>query len=325
MTSANKHRTVMLHETVKAMPLQPGSVYLDVTLGGGGHSKELILAIAHKSLVDCTLICLDLDLTAWQLLKIALLKDGLKISRIKDCPKDFIETITVSREDWQMQVAFANVNFAHAAVIVNSWYSATHSQPLMGVIADLGLSQNQIESSGGFSYKTGAELDMRYDKALQVKASDLLKVLSKKQLVKLFTEYGDINYSLKLAETIVDARSNRQISTTTEFNEIVKPVISRSSKYPLDKEFARIYQALRIAVNLEYSNLEQLLTTTYDLLHQGGVLAIISFHSGEQKRIVKFIKDNSLQELVDSQPPSAQEISLNPRAKSAILNTIVRQ
>lgn len=315
----------MLNETVKAIPLQSGSLYLDVTLGGGGHSKELILAIANKGLTNCTLICSDLDLTAWQLLKISLLKGGLKLSRMVDKPKGFVEIITITREKWQMQVAFANVNFADAATIVNSWYSAIHRQPLMGVIADLGLSQNQIESSGGFSYKTEADLDMRYDKSLQVKASDLLKVLSKKQLVKLFTEYGDINYSLKLAEAIVDARGIRQISTTTEFNEIIMPVITRSSKYSLDKEFARIYQALRIAVNLEYANLEQLLTSVYDLLHKGGVLTIISFHSGEQKRISKFIKDNSLQELSDRKPPSIQEIHLNPRAKSAILNTIVRQ
>lgn len=311
----NQHKTVLLSETINGLPLQADSLYVDATLGGGGHSLQLVKKLQQTGLTNTQLLTLDLDPSAWQYFKIGLLKAGFKLNDQAG--------LTISKGSWQLTAGFAQANFAKLKQVVVNWQQSRPNLPCLGIIADLGLSQNQLLSSTGFSYKQEQQLDMRYDRNLQVTAADLLNGLGKKELVKLFANYADLDYALKLAEQVIDTRESKPLQTTSELNNLAAAVIEQHSRSQNpNKELPRIYQALRIAVNLEYLNLTTLLQDGYQLLAQAGKLAVISFHSGEQKLISAFSKEQLLQRRHQLIKPSRQEIQTNPRSASALLNLI---
>ncbi|MFW5702690.1 MAG: 16S rRNA (cytosine(1402)-N(4))-methyltransferase RsmH [Candidatus Dojkabacteria bacterium] len=184
------------------------------------------------------------------------------------------------------------------------------------ILADLGLSQNQLaDTAKGFSYSSRIEqpLDMRLDDSLAITAAELLKVLPHKQLVKMFSQYGHVRNSALLAREIIAKRKTQPLTTNLELNELVRNSLGNT-------ELARVYQALRVAVNLELENLRLFIDGALTKLTKRGMLLIITFHKGEEDVI-------SLHPKIESRvvKPSGKEIQENPRSRSAKLFVITRK
>jgi 16S rRNA (cytosine1402-N4)-methyltransferase len=265
-------------------------VIVDTTLGSGGHTAAIMSTkIVANNKNRHSFELLDLDERA-----IDLLKDRVELTGLK--------------------VRFHKQNFR----IQPSGFNYEPKKNYL-VLADLGLSQNQLDTGLGFSFKTEAPLDMRLDQQLAVTAADLLKLLPVRQLTKIFGEYGQLSQAEDLAKLIVHRRNTGfYITTTTQLNEVLK-----SLKLGTPKHMAKAYQALRIAVNSELDNLSQLLEWSQVFLANGkGMLAVITFHSIEQSIVVRYCKSKNLK--LEIIKPSAAEVNSNPRSRSAILNLVTK-
>ncbi len=292
----NTHIPVMVGEVLKSflrLKSQNGDtemVMVDTTLGSGGHAAAIINSMLVANNKDKhSFELLDLDERAVELLKSRVDTTGL------------------------------NVNFYQQNFRVQPIGLKYQPEKSYFILADLGLSQNQLDTGLGFSFKTDAPLDMRLDQQLAVTAADLLRVLPVRQLTKIFGEYGQLSQAEELAKLIVHRRNTGfQIDTTKQFNEVLK-----SLKLGIPKHMAKAYQALRIAVNSEIDNLSQLLAWSQEYLMDGkGMLVVITFHSIEQSIVVRFCKSKSLK--LEIIKPSAAEITSNPRSRSAILNLVTK-
>jgi 16S rRNA (cytosine1402-N4)-methyltransferase len=310
----------MTSEVINNISLLGKSIFVDATLGGGGHSLALIEEAIDSRVSNLDLVTIDLDNRAWQYFKIALVKAGYDYD---DSQSPDRLSMRISETD--INCYFFNDNFANIEKHLLSLYSkAQIASELVGLVADLGLSQNQLNDKAlGLSYKQDSKLDMRYRNDLQVTAADLLSALGKSELVKMFSEYADIRYSRELSQEIIDYRKQQPIAMTSDLNDIVEKLTRSGSikKRQRKKELARIYQALRIAVNLEYSSLEDFLNGASKYLNKNAALIVISFHSGEQRLVVRHTKQNSKLQL-ETIYPTGQEIAANMRSDSAILNLI---
>jgi 16S rRNA (cytosine1402-N4)-methyltransferase len=290
------HIPVLLKESIESLNIQPDGFYIDCTLGDGGHSIEILKRLSKEGL----LLSLDHDQHA--------------IDFVKEYYKEELK----KNDNWIIKKG----NFKNIKELTKE----ISTKPL-GILMDIGLSSRQLEESHqrGFSYNEEDEpLDMRMDENLGVTALDLLKVLPEKKLADLFWRYGEERYSKPIAREIKENISD--IKTVGDLTRLVYKVVPvNSNKNPS----RRVFQALRIVVNDELTNLEIGLDNSFEILQKGGRISVISFHSLED-RIVKnfFLEKQGSGEgemLFKSQiAPTDDEKKHNPRSASAKLRTLIK-
>ena len=285
-----KHIPVLLNETVNMLNVMPGRVYVDGTIGSGGFSKEIL----RRSVPDGFLIGIDRDEDAVKNVQIELEKEFDK-KRFKLFYSNFSKIDNIIRE-----LGFKNVD---------------------GIVLDLGISSIQLEGNRGFSFKEEGGLDMRMDKGEQLTAYEVVNNYPEKILADIIWKYGDERYSRKIAKKIVESRKNKQIETPLELSAIIKKAVFKGSgKLKIDPA-TKTFMALRIFVNKEYDSLIEFLGTLKNILNAGGIVAIISFHSGEDRIVKNFFKNNLSFKSLSKKPisPLNEEIKFNPRSRSAKL------
>lgn len=301
------HTTVLLNETINILNIKPNGIYIDCTLGGGGHSSEIA-----KILDKGTLVCVD--------------KDANAINNFKNF---------VSQSN--KNIFLVNDSFENILTICKKF----NIQKVDGILFDLGVSSPQLDDpSRGFSYKNNSELDMRMDLKQEITAKKIVNEYSVDELTRIFRIYGDCKYALSVAKKIDSIRKNKEIATTLELVEIIKQSIPKKELFKPKHPARQYFQALRIEVNNEIDILGNAISDGIKLLNLNGVLAVISFHSLED-RIVKNIfkkftttnipsylpiKESDIRYKVVCKPitPNDCEIQKNARARSSKLRAIER-
>ena len=295
-----KHYTVMKNEAVEALEPKDGLIYIDGTLGGGGHSE----LIAQKILPTGRLISFDIDDAA--------------ISFAENRLKQYPNVTIVKRGYQEFDEVLKELNIEKITG---------------GILLDLGASYYQLTSkTRGFSFLSDTKLDMRFDTKQDFSAYDLINTYSEEELANVFYYYGEERYSRRLAKNIINARALKKIETTYELCEIIKK--SLPYKNSRTNPATRIFQAIRIEVNGELRNVENTLKKVVPFLCKGAKIVVITFHSLEDRIVKKIFKElsteKSLQqggceekilELVNKKPiyPSDEEIKENPPSRSAKL------
>ncbi len=287
-----RHHPVMADEATNYLNLRPGNIVLDATLGGGGHARRIL----EKIMPGGRLIGIDADPAA------------LKIAQYE--LKGFESSLILANENFRV---LAKVMAGHGISKIDS------------AIFDVGVSSFQFDDAHrGFSMRADAPLDMRMDPRLKLNASDIVNRAKEAELADIIWRFGDERYSRKIARFIAQARSQKKIETTGELADIVRRAVgSRYRKLKIDPA-TRTFQAIRIAVNDELAALEEGLAQAIDLLSTGGRIAVIAFHSLED-RIVKNVFRNYSKagsfKILTKKPlrPSVSEVADNPRARSARL------
>lgn len=289
------HQPVLLKEALDALNIKSGGKYIDATVGGGGHSFE-ILKLGGKILgIDCDEEAIEYTSGRWK----------------------------IESRKWNIgeeNLILVHGNFKDLGEIARS----NGFDKVSGILFDLGVSSHQLESqSRGFSFQREAALDMRMDKNLGVKALDLINGLTKEELDELFSKLAQEKFSWPISNSIIRTRKIKPIETTRELANLVTRVYGRLGvKKTKIHPATRVFQALRIAVNDELNNLKEALPKATELLDKKGRLVMISFHSLEEKIIKDFIEEevkSGRAGLLGKQPivPTLEEIEINPRARSA--------
>lgn len=296
------HKPVLLKESVDALVSSPDGIYADATFGGGGHSREILSRLSEKG----RLIAFDRD------------EDALK----------------GAFDDPRFKLIHNNFRFIHN-------YSLLETESgFDGVLADLGVSSHQFDTAErGFSFRYDAPLDMRMNTQAQLTAQDVVNEYPVEELAKIFRIYGEVENAYKLASLIVSKRALSPISTTGDLDKAIESV---TPKFAQHKYLAKVYQALRIEVNQEMRSLEKFLEGATKALKSGGRLAVITYHSLEDRMVKNFIKSGNVDgevekdvfgrsvqplEAVNRKPilPLEEEISENTRARSAKLRIAVKR
>lgn len=325
MNNKTKHIPVLLNEVIELLAPQTGGIYVDATLGGGGHFERMIETAGDNA--KTTFIGFDHDKKAIQRVQDQLkLKFGREFTKIRE---NIYELVTDKD-----RILLINSNFEN----ISKELDLIGIDKVDGIVADLGTSQDQLEDTErGFSFIESGPLDMRMDNRLGVKASDLLKVLSKQELFKLFNNLADLGQEgRQIVDAIVSTREEKEIETTDDLRKIInravplKSVGSRTEGIGNKRNLeARVFQALRIAVNHELFSLQQFLPQAYETLSSSGKLIIISFHSGEDRIVKHYFKDLINQKKADYLEklliPSPSEIRLNTRSSSAKLRAVIKK
>ncbi|MCH8903007.1 MAG: 16S rRNA (cytosine(1402)-N(4))-methyltransferase RsmH [Bacteroidetes bacterium] len=288
----------MLREVIEGLNLQPHGIYVDATYGRGGHAKAIL-----DSLEDGKLIAFDQD---------------------KDASENLIDSD---------QMIFIQHNF-HFMKRFLKYHDAI---PVDGILADLGVSSHQIDvPERGFSTRFEADLDMRMDKLNQLTAKNVVNEYSENDLVKIFSEYGEVRNSRTIARAIIENRVKKPIKTINDLKAVLETFIKKERE---NKTWAQIFQALRIEVNKELDSLKSFLQQSSEVLRPGGRLVVIAYHSLEDRIVKNFFKkglfdpdetgsrdmseDSRKSNLnpLTKKPisPTEEEIKNNPRARSAKL------
>ena len=311
MTTEAKHVSVLLNECIENLNIKPGGVYLDGTLGLGGHSYQIA-----SRLTTGRLICIDRDETAIE-------RAGKRLAPFGD------------------KVTLVHGNFSDAAQIIDS----LGIPGVDGMLFDLGVSSPQLdEIERGFSYMGDAPLDMRMDAGDSLTAYEVVNTWPEERLNRILWDYGEERYARRISRAILEHRARKPIATTLELVEIIKGAMPAAALREKQHPAKRSFQAIRIAVNDELGAISQMMETAPDKLNKGGRLCVISFHSLED-RIVKSgiaARENGctcpreapictcgfVQTLksVSRKPilPSAEELEQNPRSRSAKLRVAER-
>ena len=290
------HRPVLLKEVIENLKIKKNGKYIDGTIGGAGHS-EAILKLGGN------ILGIDYDPEA-----LNYAREHLSAA----CP--FPDESRELDASWRL----VRGNFKNLGKIAKD----NNFQAVDGILLDLGVSSHQLETpERGFSFNSDAPLDMRMDPDLKVTAQDLINILNKGELEKLFQKFAEEKRFRQLAEAIVDARSISPIKTGRQLAEIILKVKHKTGKI---NPATQIFQALRIAVNDEINNLKEVLPEALKILKPGGRLAVISFHSGEDRIVKQFFRDQEEKGLIKKifkKPlsPSFEEVKANPRSRSAKL------
>ena len=301
------HIPVLLDEAIKGLNIKQDGIYLDLTLGRGGHSKEIA-----KRLNKGKLIAIDQDEKA--------------IKESQNNLRDYLDKIIIVRN-----------NFKNIKSILND----LQIENVDGILIDLGVSSPQFDNpERGFTYRFDGPLDMRMDQSQNLTAYDVVNKYSLQDLAKILKEYGDERYAYSIANGIVKYRKQKTIDTTLELVEVIKNSLPKKVLSNKGHPAKQSFQAIRIEVNDELNALKQVLDDCLSLLKKNGRLVVISFHSGEDK-IVK-TKFNQVSKIIgnrlnipDNHKPlefklitrhpiiaDEKEINLNPRSKSAKLRII---
>ncbi|NEV93760.1 16S rRNA (cytosine(1402)-N(4))-methyltransferase RsmH [Psychroflexus sp. YR1-1] len=245
------HIPVLLKESIDGMSIKPNGVYVDVTFGGGGHSREILSRLGEHG----KLYAFDQD-------------------------QDALEN---SIDDPRFTLIQANFRF------IKRFLKLEGVKQVDAILGDFGVSSHQFdEGERGFSIRFDAELDMRMDQQTGIGASELINAYSEEQLSQLLWQYGEIKMSRKLAKAIVEARAVKPIQSTSELNALLTPFFPSTK---VNKFLAQVYQAIRIEVNQEMEVLKEFLLQTPDLIKKGGRLSLISYHSLEDRLVKRFIRD----------------------------------
>ena len=300
-----KHYTVMKNEAVDALNCKDGLIYVDCTLGGGGHSELILKRIQPNG----KLIAFDIDQDA--------------IDAASERLKDY-KNLTIVKS------SYTNIKQVLKDLGIEKITG--------GILFDLGASYHQLtKQERGFSFSKEAPLDMRFNMDSDFSAYDIVNGYSEEELVKIFSEYGEERFSKRIAKAIVEKRKIKPLQTTTELAELIVNSTPRvkTSIHPA----TRVFQAIRIEVNHELQNVKNTLNDVLDLLDNGAIISVISFHSLEDrivKRLFKFEaqKCRCNEMICKCQPPrielvnrkpiiaSDEEIKINPPSRSAKLRVV---
>ena len=291
------HRPVMLEEVLRFLDLRPGKKVLDATLGGGGHSKEILTRISPGGmLVGCD-------------------SDPAAVDRAHQSLKDFTGSFTL-----------VNRNFRHLGEVLD------HEAPgkIDAALFDIGVSSYQMDEPGrGFSIKNPGPLDMRMDPAQKVSALDLVNRLREEELSEIIKNFGEERFHKRIARAIVERRREKKLETTGDLaSAVYRAVGGRYQKGRLDPA-TRTFQAIRIAVNDELEALREGLEQVVPRLNVGGRIAVISFHSLEDRIVKNKFKEYSAEGLIKvltKKPlrPTDAEAADNPRSRSGRLRVAER-
>lgn len=255
MVSGSFHIPVLENEVIKYLVTNKSGIYVDCTLGGGGHSLAILKNISNQGKI----IGVDLDLEALDFAQ----------ERLKE---------------YSEQVVLIHSNFVNIEKVLND----EGVFEIDGVLMDLGVSSHQIDSAErGFSYSASGPLDMRMNKEQAFTAESIINNRDMEELVRIFKSYGEERYARPIAKAIVRGRNVERIMNTEQLINIIATAIPGQLKI---KSFARIFQALRIEVNQELTNLENALTKVLPFLKKGGRIVVISYHSLEDKIVKNFFK-----------------------------------
>ena len=308
---SNEHIPVLLKEAIDGLNIDPSGIYVDMTLGRGGHSSEILKRLNDKGL----LICFDQDQEAIDYSSRFLEKFGKRFLVIKD--------------------NFRNLRFHLNKLNISK---------VNGVLFDLGVSSPQFdEDYRGFSYNKDSELDMRMNQESKLTAKDIVNNYSESELVRVFKEYGEERYSYSIAKNIVKYRSEKPINSTFELVDIIKKSKPKKELSTIGHPAKQVFQALRIEVNDELEALKEALTQALDSISIGGRVVVITFQSLEDKIVKRmfrersFIEGDRINDYIDPSLiktpdykeinrkviiPSEEEMRANKRSKSAKLRII---
>ncbi len=290
------HIPVLLEESINGLNIRPDGVYVDVTFGGGGHSRAILKQLGK----DGHLYGFDQD---------------------EDAEKNIVD---------DGRFTFVRSNFRYITNFMH-YYGV---EKVDGILADLGVSSHLFDDSErGFSFRFDTALDMRMNKKAELSAADVVNDYTEEQLADIFYLYGELKNSRRLAAAIIKARNRQQINTIGEFLEVIKPLTGKERE---KKDLAKIFQAIRIEVNHEMDALKEMLESTIRLLTPNGRLSVITYHSLEDRIVKNVMKsgtaDGKIQQdffgnilspfrTINNKViiPSDEEIEQNPRARSAKL------
>jgi 16S rRNA (cytosine1402-N4)-methyltransferase len=293
-----KHISVLLNETIDGLNIKPGDTIIDGTLGGGGHTLEIIRRFGDK----VKIICLDLDSDA--------------IARSKKLIDETVSNVT-----------YKNVGFQDIDKVVNELGINSVDK----ILLDLGLSSFQLEEGDrGFTFSKDEPLLMtmkRNPTAEDLTAHDIVNTWEEETLADIIYGFGEERFSRKIAKAIVLARLEKEIKTTFELSKIIEGAVGKFYKGKKINPSTRTFQAIRIATNSELTNLEQVIQKGFERLSEGGRMAIISFHSLEDRIVKKAfidLKEKGQARVLTKKPiiPSESELKLNPRSRSSKLRII---
>jgi len=323
------HIPAMLQETIKGLHIKPEGVYVDVTFGGGGHSRAILEKMREmetgnpSSRADVQkgrLYSFDQDVDALQHAKHLTFENG---------------NLVFDDERW----AFVHSNFRY----LRNWMDYYGVEAIDGLLADLGVSFHHFDCpERGFSFRFSAPLDMRMNQTAKRTAADILNSYSEEELAKLFWLYGELKNGRGIAKNICRARAQKPIERTEELVVAVlgnPPIMAETSELNIPtnakKDMARLFQALRIEVNDEMGALREMLVAARDLLKPGGRIAILTYHSLEDRLVKNFLRSGNLEGTIEKdfygnnlspfdviekgREASEEEVERNPRARSAKL------
>ncbi len=307
-----KHTSVLLQETVDGLNVKPDGIYVDGTLGGGGHSYEICRRLGEKG----SIVGIDQDAAA--------------IEAASNRLKDFGEKVTIVRSNYcDMKSRLQELGICKVD----------------GIVLDLGVSSYQLDTAErGFSYREDAPLDMRMDTRQTMTARDIVNDYSQKELCRVIRDYGEDKFAANIAKHIVMARSKAPIETTGQLTEVIRAAIPMKYQKKSGHPAKRTFQAIRIELNRELEVLRDSLDDMIDLLNPGGRLCIITFHSLEDRIVKSAFRKNenpctcppdfpvcvcgkvSKGSIVTRKPilPSEEELEYNSRSKSAKLRVFER-
>lgn len=307
-----QHKSVLLEETVSSLNIKPDGIYVDGTLGGGGHSLEICKQLSEQG----RLIGID--------------QDDAAIAAATERLKEHKDKVTIVRSNYcNMKQCLKDIGV----------------QKVDGIILDLGVSSYQLDTvERGFTYREDAPLDMRMDRRQTYTAKDIVNEYSEMELYRIIRDYGEDRFAKNIAKHIVRVRAEKPIETTNELTEIIKNAIPAKIRKTGGHPAKRTFQAIRIELNKELEVLENTLDEMIDLLNEDGHLSIITFHSLEDRIVKSNFRKNenpcicppefpvcvcgkkSKGKVVTRKPilPSEKELEENSRSKSAKLRVFVR-
>ena len=290
------HIPAMLQECIDGLQISPSGTYVDVTFGGGGHSRAIVKQLGEEG----RLFSFDQDLDAYA-------------NRIED-----------------PRFTFVHSNFRY----LTNFMRFHKVDKVDGILGDLGVSFHHFdEAERGFSFRADAPLDMRMNRSARVDAAQVVNTYTEEQLLRIMADYGDMRRPMPIVRAILKARDNKPVMTTGQLLDVIRPLINPKQE---KKELAQIFQALRIEVNGEMDALKRFLESTLEVLRPGGRLVVLTYHSLEDRMVKNFIKTGNTEGIVDKDffgkvntpwrqitkgavAPSQEEIDRNPRSRSAKL------
>lgn len=305
------HQPVLLNEVIAGLNLKPNGIYVDCTLGGGGHTQAVL-----DSQPDVTVIGIDQDPNALAAAQARLAPYGSRVKYVRDNFRN-------------LDLVLASVDHLHVD----------------GILMDIGVSSPQLDQKDrGFSYQHDARLDMRMDPMAQISAHDLVNSLTKQELTRIIRDYGEERWANRIAEFIVEHRREKPIDTTGELVSVIKAAIPKKARLEGPHPAKRTFQALRIAVNDELGALSEAIEKAVNHLKPQGRLCVITFHSLEDRLVKNAFREfenpcicppglpictcgkEPLVKIITRKPIAAgqEELAANPRARSAKLRVCER-
>ena len=306
------HKSVLLEEAVEELKIKNGDTVVDATLGGGGHSIEIINKIGNEG----ALVAIDQDAEAIKNFE-------FRILNFENRGKIFL----------------VNDNFSNIDVVLKD----LGIKKVNAVLADFGISSDQLEESQrGMSFKKDAPLDMRMDQSKGMTAEEIVNKYPEEKLIEIFQEYGEEQYAKRIVQGIAKQRNIKPIKTTLELVSIIGNSVPEKYKHQKIHFATKVFQALRIEVNKELENIKEFIPKAIEILDKKGRLAVITFHSGEDKIAKEIFRENArgcicppnfpvcrcgkqpVVKIITKKPilPSEKEVAVNPRSRSAKLRVI---